>query len=74
MYAAVYADNHQADVYQARLAKLDGAQLVRLRYYGPRQTGPEGDTQTVFVEIKTHRDKDAGEVSTKVSLVLMMSI
>lgn len=70
----MYADNHQADVYQARLAKLDSAQLVRLRYYGPRQTGPEGDTQTVFVEIKTHRDKDTGEVSTKVSVIRVISI
>jgi hypothetical protein len=39
---------------------------VRLRYYGPRQLGPAGGLQQVFVERKTHREKWTGERSIKV--------
>lgn len=40
--------------------------LNRCRYYGQRLTGDAGDELDVFVEQKTHRDKDVGETSFKV--------
>lgn len=39
------------------------------RYYGQRLTGADGDEQRVFVEQKTHRDKETGETSYKVRCV-----
>jgi hypothetical protein len=64
--SAVYFDSSGLDVYHTRLAREDGARLVRVRYYGPRQTGPEGQQQPVFVERKTHRERWTGERSVKV--------
>jgi hypothetical protein len=42
--------------------------INRCRYYGQRLTGDAGDELDVFVEQKTHRDKDVGETSFKVCL------
>jgi SPX domain protein involved in polyphosphate accumulation len=56
-------------VYHTRLAREDNARLVRVRYYGTRQIGPEGEQQPVFVERKTHRERWTGERSVKVGVL-----
>lgn len=56
-------------MYHTRLAREDNARLVRVRYYGSRQTGPQGEQQPVFVERKTHRERWTGERSVKVRML-----
>jgi len=64
--ASVYYDNPQHfSTYAGRLAKEDGAQLVRVRWYGARREGPEGAQDRLFVERKTHREKWTGQSSVK---------
>ncbi|KAK4132323.1 SPX-domain-containing protein [Trichocladium antarcticum] len=57
---SIYYDNPQTwDLYQGRLKKTEGAEAIRLRWYGGMQT------ETVFVERKTHREDWTGEKSVK---------
>ncbi|GLI63727.1 hypothetical protein VaNZ11_006790, partial [Volvox africanus] len=60
--SSVYFDNKQLDVYHERLVRVDGASLVRIRWYGVDAPAPE---QGVFVERKKHRDAWTGEFSLK---------
>ncbi|KAI7882660.1 SPX-domain-containing protein [Lichtheimia hyalospora FSU 10163] len=46
--SSVYVDNDNFDLYQGRLQRDEGAEAIRLRWYGPY------DTKSVFVERKTH--------------------
>jgi SPX domain protein involved in polyphosphate accumulation len=63
----VYLDDPRAlSVYHERLQRDHGAQLVRLRYYGPRE--PSDGNQQIFVERKTHKEKWSGERSIKVGM------
>jgi SPX domain protein involved in polyphosphate accumulation/uncharacterized membrane protein YidH (DUF202 family) len=52
---SVYLDNPSFDVYHTRIARLHGATLTRIRWYGPDAV-PPADAR-VFVERKTHTDK-----------------
>lgn len=57
--SSVYLDNDSMDLYRGRLEKNEGAEAIRLRWYG----SPE--PSEVFVERKTHREDWTGEVSCK---------
>lgn len=46
--SSVYLDNANFSLYHGRLERDEGAEAIRLRWYGPM------DAQTIFVERKTH--------------------
>lgn len=57
---SIYYDNTDTwELYEGRLKKSEGAEAVRLRWYGGM------DTDTIFVERKTHREDWTGEKSVK---------
>ncbi|CAG8888991.1 unnamed protein product [Penicillium nalgiovense] len=63
--SSIYFDNTDTwELYQGRLKKTEGAEAIRLRWYG----GMESDQ--VFVERKTHREDWTGEKSVKARFVL----
>ena len=58
--SSIYYDNTDTwELYEGRLKKTEGAEAIRLRWYG----GMESDT--IFVERKTHREDWTGEKSVK---------
>lgn len=58
--SSIYFDNPETwELYTGRLKKIEGAQAIRLRWYGAM------DTETIFVERKTHREDWTGEKSVK---------
>ncbi|KAL0092830.1 vacuolar transporter chaperone complex subunit [Phycomyces blakesleeanus] len=56
---SIYFDNEDMDLYMGRLEKSEGAEAIRMRWYGGM------DTTTIFVERKTHREDWTGEKSVK---------
>ncbi|KAJ3473334.1 hypothetical protein NLG97_g10368 [Lecanicillium saksenae] len=57
---SIYYDNPDTwDLYEGRLKKTEGAEAIRLRWYGGMQS------ETIFVERKTHREDWTGEKSVK---------
>lgn len=57
---SIYYDNPESwDLYEGRLKKTEGAEAIRLRWYGGMRT------ETIFVERKTHREDWTGEKSVK---------
>ncbi|KAI9005518.1 VTC domain-containing protein [Phycomyces nitens] len=56
---SIYYDNEDMDFYMGRLEKTEGAEAIRMRWYGGM------DTTTIFVERKTHREDWTGEKSVK---------
>ncbi|KAK3052770.1 vacuolar transporter chaperone [Extremus antarcticus] len=57
---SIYYDNTDTwELYEGRLKKSEGAEAVRLRWYGGM------DTDTIFLERKTHREDWTGEKSVK---------
>jgi len=57
---SIYYDNPERwDLYEGRLKKTEGAEAIRLRWYGGMRT------ETIFVERKTHREDWTGEKSVK---------
>lgn len=57
---SIYYDNpDKFDLYEGRLKKTEGAEAIRLRWYGGMQN------ETIFVERKTHREDWTGEKSVK---------
>ncbi|KAJ5087871.1 hypothetical protein N7456_011487 [Penicillium angulare] len=58
--SSIYYDNPDTwELYQGRLKKTEGAEAIRLRWYG----GMKSDQ--IFVERKTHREDWTGEKSVK---------
>ncbi|OJD14131.1 hypothetical protein AJ78_05506 [Emergomyces pasteurianus Ep9510] len=58
--SSIYYDNPETwELYAGRLKKTEGAEAIRLRWYG----GMENDQ--IFVERKTHREDWTGEKSVK---------
>ena len=58
--SSIYYDNTDTwELYKGRLKKTEGAEAIRLRWYG----GIENET--IFVERKTHREDWTGEKSVK---------
>ncbi|KAJ1742943.1 hypothetical protein LPJ78_002217 [Coemansia sp. RSA 989] len=56
---SIYFDNEDLDLYQGRLEKSEGAEAIRLRWYG------DMDSSEIFVERKTHHEDWTGEKSVK---------
>ncbi|KAE8214858.1 hypothetical protein CF327_g1792 [Tilletia walkeri] len=56
---SIYYDNEDLELYLGRLEKTEGAEAIRLRWYGGI------DTKQIFVERKTHREDWTGEKSVK---------
>lgn len=56
---SIYFDNEDLELYLGRLEKTEGAEAIRLRWYGGM------DTKQIFVERKTHREDWTGEKSVK---------
>ncbi|CAN6627747.1 vacuolar transporter chaperone complex subunit 4 [Trichomonascus vanleenenianus] len=56
---SIYFDNSSLDLYRGRLEKSEGAEAIRLRWYGGM------DSDQIFVERKTHREDWTGEKSVK---------
>lgn len=58
--SSIYYDNTDTwELYEGRLKKTEGAEAIRLRWYG------DMDVDTIFVERKTHREDWTGEKSVK---------
>ncbi|KAI8638410.1 VTC domain-containing protein [Parasitella parasitica] len=57
--SSIYFDNDNFELYMGRLEKTEGAEAVRMRWYGGM------DTKTIFVERKTHHEDWTGEKSVK---------
>ncbi|KAG5646965.1 hypothetical protein DXG03_001688 [Asterophora parasitica] len=75
---SIYFDNEDLELYLGRLEKTEGAEAIRLRWYGDVDTKtvrliqPTGqnllshcDLLQIFVERKTHREDWTGEKSVK---------
>lgn len=63
--SSIYYDNTDTwELYEGRLKKTEGAEAIRLRWYGGM------DTDTIFVERKTHREDWTGEKSVKARFAL----
>ncbi|KAI9318520.1 VTC domain-containing protein [Dichotomocladium elegans] len=56
---SIYFDNDDFDLYKGRIEKTEGAEAIRMRWYGGM------DANTIFVERKTHREDWTGEPSVK---------
>lgn len=56
---SIYFDNEDLELYLGRLEKIEGAEAIRLRWYG------DVDSKTIFIERKTHREDWTGEKSVK---------
>ncbi|OLL25086.1 Vacuolar transporter chaperone 4 [Neolecta irregularis DAH-3] len=63
--SSIYFDNDDLQLYLGRLEKIEGAEAIRLRWYGGM------DVNTIFVERKTHREDWTGEKSVKARFSLM---
>jgi SPX domain protein involved in polyphosphate accumulation len=57
--SSIYYDNKELELYLGRLEKSEGAEAVRMRWYG------DMSNTTIFVERKTHREDWTGEKSVK---------
>ncbi|KZF22342.1 SPX-domain-containing protein [Xylona heveae TC161] len=63
--SSIYYDNTDTwELYTGRLKKTEGAEAIRLRWYGGM------DSETIFVERKTHREDWTGEKSVKARFAL----
>ena len=56
---SIYFDNEDLELYLGRVEKTEGAEAIRLRWYGGM------GVNTIFVERKTHREDWTGEKSVK---------
>ncbi|KAJ2159704.1 hypothetical protein GGF46_002829 [Coemansia sp. RSA 552] len=56
---SIYFDNENLDLYLGRIEKSEGAEAIRLRWYGGM------DSNEIFVERKTHHEDWTGEKSVK---------
>lgn len=63
--SSIYYDNTDTwELYEGRLKKTEGAEAIRLRWYGGMEN------ETIFVERKTHREDWTGEKSVKARFTL----
>lgn len=63
--SSIYYDNTDTwELYMGRLKKTEGAEAIRLRWYGGMEN------ETIFVERKTHREDWTGEKSVKARFTL----
>lgn len=59
---SVYFDSADMSLYKDRIQRLEGAQLLRARWYGTKK--PVG-TEIIFLELKTHHEKWVANKSVK---------
>jgi SPX domain protein involved in polyphosphate accumulation len=59
---SIYFDSDDMILYHERLKRAEGAQLLRVRWYGTKR--PQGD-QDIFVELKTHHERWVAQKSVK---------
>ncbi|KAG0150305.1 hypothetical protein CROQUDRAFT_212469 [Cronartium quercuum f. sp. fusiforme G11] len=57
--SSIYYDNEDLELYLGRLEKTEGAEAIRMRWYG------DMSVSQIFVERKTHREDWTGEKSVK---------
>jgi SPX domain protein involved in polyphosphate accumulation len=63
--SSIYYDNTDTwELYTGRLKKTEGAEAIRLRWYGSLEN------ESIFLERKTHREDWTGEKSVKARFVL----
>jgi SPX domain protein involved in polyphosphate accumulation/uncharacterized membrane protein YidH (DUF202 family) len=63
--SSIYFDNPETwELYMGRLKKTEGAEAIRLRWYGGMEN------ETIFLERKTHREDWTGEKSVKARFTL----
>jgi SPX domain protein involved in polyphosphate accumulation/uncharacterized membrane protein YidH (DUF202 family) len=63
--SSIYYDNPETwELYMGRLKKTEGAEAIRLRWYGGMEN------ETIFIERKTHREDWTGEKSVKARFTL----
>ena len=63
--SSIYFDNTDTwELYMGRLQKTEGAEAIRLRWYGGMEN------ETIFIERKTHREDWTGEKSVKARFTL----
>ena len=63
--SSIYYDNTDTwELYMGRLKKTEGAEAIRLRWYG------DMNNETIFIERKTHREDWTGEKSVKARFTL----
>ena len=63
--SSIYYDNPETwELYMGRLKKTEGAEAIRLRWYGGMEN------ETIFMERKTHREDWTGEKSVKARFTL----
>ncbi|KAL8446337.1 hypothetical protein Emed_005074 [Eimeria media] len=67
MVASVYFDSADAYSYERRIRRFEGAQLLRFRWYGTNNNGPD---EEIFIERKTHHESWSGQSSTKERFVI----
>jgi SPX domain protein involved in polyphosphate accumulation len=58
---SVYFDSPDMSLYKERIARVEGAQLLRARWYGSKPTGGG----IIFLELKTHHEKWVNTKSIK---------
>ncbi|PVU96121.1 hypothetical protein BB561_001394 [Smittium simulii] len=56
---SIYFDNNNLSLYTGRIEKSEGAEAIRLRWYG------DNSVDNIFVERKTHHEDWTGEKSVK---------
>lgn len=57
--SSIYLDNDNMELYTGRIEKTEGAQAIRIRWYGSEEPNE------VFIERKIHREDWTGEISVK---------
>ncbi|KAI9285628.1 VTC domain-containing protein [Umbelopsis sp. AD052] len=60
---SIYLDNSELELYNAKVDKEDGAQVIRLRWYGSTE-----DTNKIYIERKVQQEEDAGELKDRFML------
>ena len=64
LISSVYLDSPGLEVYSSRLARAEGATLIRVRWYGDSGGDAEPDAE-LFVERKTHHESWTTDNSVK---------
>ncbi|ORX37345.1 putative vacuole fusion, non-autophagic-related protein [Kockovaella imperatae] len=66
---SIYYDNPDLELYLGRLEKTEGAEAIRMRWYGAYDST---NKTPIFVERKTHREDWTGEKSVKERFTIKM--
>jgi SPX domain protein involved in polyphosphate accumulation len=67
--SSVYFDSSDMSMYRDRIARHEGAQLLRARWYGKKPVARE----PIFLELKTHHEKWINSKSVKERVTILVS-